>query len=243
MPTWKNTQILSYRKLFDMGMCSINIYIHRLLCAGWTWLMLTRVHHSPIQFPLKHYHTPPQFCEILEGLYWLGYLHDTASWCVHWGDPLLVVIFNIVINTLVHTLQAHLDLGLDPGVDLQMIPALRANSPASILPVSARHITGARCSDQGWKPRLPSVGAWHSKHPLVNTFAIRWSLSGSVKLLGRNILCSFREWKEHSSVSYNTCWSWLTSALRQDTRRSTCTKLAVVHVAHRCSRFSSTELR
>ena len=37
------------------------------------WLDLANayesVHHSLIQFALKHYHAPPQFCQVLEALY------------------------------------------------------------------------------------------------------------------------------------------------------------------------------
>jgi len=77
------------------------------------------VHHSLIQFTLKHYHAPPRFCQVLEALYsGLSAQVITADWAtpliplqigVYQGDPLSVVIFNTVTNTLVDTLQTHVD--------------------------------------------------------------------------------------------------------------------------------------
>ena len=85
---------------------------HKSLAVCWLDLANAygSVHHSLIQFSLKHYHAPPQFCKILEALY--SDLHAkviTADWAtpmiplqvgVYQGDPLSVVIFNTVINTL-----------------------------------------------------------------------------------------------------------------------------------------------
>lgn len=73
------------------------------------------VHHSLIQFAICHYHSPPQFCNIIQSL--CSDLHGTVvtdDWStaaiplelgVYQGEPLLVVIFNMVINTMVDTLQ------------------------------------------------------------------------------------------------------------------------------------------
>lgn len=89
------------------------------------WLDLANaygtVHHSLIQFSLKHYQVPPQFCSILQSLYSdLSESILTPEWStpsiplqvgVYQGDPLSVVVFNTVINTMVDTLQQHNHLG------------------------------------------------------------------------------------------------------------------------------------
>ena len=89
------------------------------------WLDLANaygsVHHSLIQFSLRHYHAPPQFLSVLRALYsGLNAKVITADWetpvvplqmGVYQGDPLSVVIFNTVINTLVDTLTTRIDLG------------------------------------------------------------------------------------------------------------------------------------
>ena len=89
------------------------------------WLDLTNaygsVHHSLIQFALRHYHAPPQFCQTMQALHIdLTAKVITDQWAtpavplsieVYQGDPLSVVIFNTVINTLVDALQTRLDLG------------------------------------------------------------------------------------------------------------------------------------
>ena len=89
------------------------------------WLDLANaygsVHHSLIQFSLRHYHAPPQFLNILQALYsQLSAKVITAEWetpsillqkGVYQGDPLSVVIFNTVMNTLLDTVSLRLDLG------------------------------------------------------------------------------------------------------------------------------------
>ena len=89
------------------------------------WLDLANaygsVHHSLIQFSLRHYHAPPQFLSVLRALYsGLSAKVITADWKtpvvplqmgVYQGDPLSVVIFNTVMNTLVDTLTTRIDLG------------------------------------------------------------------------------------------------------------------------------------
>ena len=73
--------------------------------AGWTWLMpMGSVHHSLIDFSLRHYQAPPQFLAILRTLYSeLKAKIITHEWetpiislqkGVYQGDPLLVV-YNI----------------------------------------------------------------------------------------------------------------------------------------------------
>ena len=42
------------------------------------------VHHSLIQFALKHYHAPPQFCQVLEALY-SGLLAQVIT--TDWATP------------------------------------------------------------------------------------------------------------------------------------------------------------
>ena len=72
------------------------------------------VHHSLIQFSLEHYHTPPEFCRLLQSWYTgLSGIISTDRWStdpvplrtgVYQGDPLSVVIFLTVMNTLSDTL-------------------------------------------------------------------------------------------------------------------------------------------
>ena len=96
---------------------------HKSLAVSWLDLANAygSVHHMLIQFAMKHYHTPPQLCLILESLYSdLSATILTPEWStpsiplkigVYQGDPLSVVVFNTVINTLVDTLQVRNDLG------------------------------------------------------------------------------------------------------------------------------------
>ena len=69
------------------------------------------VNHNLIAFSLKHYHAPPQFCNMLEPLY-SGLKGSIVSqqWTtnsfnigkgVFQGDPLSVLLFNTVMNTYI----------------------------------------------------------------------------------------------------------------------------------------------
>ena len=96
---------------------------HKSLAVAWLDLANAygSVHHTLIQFAMKHYHAPPQLCSILESLYSdLSATILTPEWStpsiplkigVYQGDPLSVVVFNTVINTLVDTLQVRNNLG------------------------------------------------------------------------------------------------------------------------------------
>lgn len=89
------------------------------------WLDLANaygsVHHSLIEFTLKHYHAPPKFTGIVQSFYsHLSVKVCTSSWStpliplqvgVYQGDPLSVVIFNTVINTMVDSIKGRTDLG------------------------------------------------------------------------------------------------------------------------------------
>ena len=89
------------------------------------WLDLANaygsVHHSLINFSLKHYHAPPKFLYIVQALYSeLNAKVITTEWetpdipiqkGVYQGDPLSVVIFNTVMNTLLDTVSLRIDLG------------------------------------------------------------------------------------------------------------------------------------
>ena len=89
------------------------------------WLDLANaygsVHHSLIQFALRHYHAPQKFQSIVASLYSnLSASIKTNEWAtscipleigVYQGDPLSVVIFNTVMNTMVDTLKLQTDLG------------------------------------------------------------------------------------------------------------------------------------
>ena len=118
-----------------------------------SWLDLANaygsVHHSLIDFSLRHYHAPPQFLSTVQALY--KGLHAkviTAEWetpvislqkGVYQGDPLSVVIFNTVMNTLLDTVSLRTDLGYRFSNSRRRVNILQyaddtcliANSPAS----------------------------------------------------------------------------------------------------------------
>ena len=105
------------------------------------------VHHSLIDFPLHHYHTP-HFCNVVASLYsGLPARVSTDAWTspsfprnigVYQGDPLSGIIFNAVINTLVDTLNLKKDLGysLSPSHQVNLLQyaddtCIIASSPAA----------------------------------------------------------------------------------------------------------------
>ena len=117
------------------------------------WLDLANaygsVHHSLIDFSLRHYHAPPQFLTTVQALYTgLNAKVITAEWetpliplqkGVYQGDPLSVVIFNTVMNTLLDTISLRIDLGYQFSNSPRQVNILQyaddtclvANSPAS----------------------------------------------------------------------------------------------------------------
>ena len=117
------------------------------------WLDLANaygsVHHSLINYSLRHYHAPPQFLAIVQALYsGLNAKIITAEWetsviplqkGVYQGDPLSVVIFNTVMNTLLDTISLRPDLGYQFSNSQRRVNILQyaddtclvANSPAS----------------------------------------------------------------------------------------------------------------
>ena len=116
------------------------------------WLDLANaygsVHHSLIDFSLRHYHAPEELQLMVQALYSdLSGSVITAEWStptiplqigVYQGDPLSVVIFNTVINTLVDTLKKHTNLGysLSPNHQINLLQyaddtCLVANGPAA----------------------------------------------------------------------------------------------------------------
>ena len=82
---------------------------HKSLAVAWLDLANAygSIHHSLIQFSMKHYHAPPELCSILDALYSdLSTTILTQKWTtpsiplksgVYQGDPLSVVVFNTVI--------------------------------------------------------------------------------------------------------------------------------------------------
>ena len=143
------------------------------------WLDLAnaygRVHHSLIDFSLRHYHAPPQFLSTVQALY-TG-LHAkviAAEWetpviplkkGVYQGDPLSVAIFNTVMNTLLDTVSLWTDLcyrfsNCRCRVNiLQYVDdiCLIANLPASCQYCSTPPRSGY--SGLGCQLRFPSVSA------------------------------------------------------------------------------------
>ena len=99
------------------GLLADTRHKHRSVAVCWLDLANAygSVHHSLIDFTLKHYHALDQFQLMVSALYTgLSAQISTQHWCttavplqrgVYQGDPLSVVIFNTVINTLVDTLK------------------------------------------------------------------------------------------------------------------------------------------
>ena len=124
---------------------------HKALAVCWLDLANAygSVHHSLIEFSLRHYHAPPQFLSILHSLYsGLNGIVTTKTWetplvslqkGVYQGDPLSVVIFNTVMNTLVDTISLRIDLGYQFSGSQRRVNILQyaddtclvANSPAA----------------------------------------------------------------------------------------------------------------
>ena len=86
---------------------------HKTLAVCWLDLKSAygSVHHSLIEYSLKHYHAPPKFYNMIRFFYQeLSASAITPEWStaqiplnigVFQGGPLSVMIFNTVINTLV----------------------------------------------------------------------------------------------------------------------------------------------
>ncbi len=106
------------------------------------------VHHSLIDFSLRHYHAPKELQLMVQALYSdLPGSVITTEWSTptipfqvgaYQGDPLSVVIFNTVINTLVDTLKKHTTLGytLTPNHQINLLQyaddtCLVADGPAA----------------------------------------------------------------------------------------------------------------
>ena len=117
------------------------------------WLDLANaygsVHHSLIEYSLRHYQAPAQFQHILSAFYTdLSASVSTNEWAtdliplgvgVYQGDPLSVAVFNTVINILVDTLGTRLNLGFQISDSRHRVNLLQyaddtcivANGPAS----------------------------------------------------------------------------------------------------------------
>ena len=124
---------------------------HKSLAVCWLDLANAygSVHHSLIDYSLRHYHAPPQFLSAVQSLFsGLNAKVITAEWetpviplqkGVYQGDPLSVVIFNTVMCTLIDTVSLRTDLGYKFSNSARTINILQyaddtclvANSPAS----------------------------------------------------------------------------------------------------------------
>ena len=122
-----------------------------------SWLNIANaygsVHHSLIQFSLAHYHTPPEFCRLLQSWYTgLSATISTEEWFtdpvplnigVYQGDPLSVVIFLTVMNTLSDALHSRSDLGFTlPNSSITINHLLYANDACIISnsPAGCQHL-------------------------------------------------------------------------------------------------------
>ena len=130
---------------------------HKHRSVAVCWLDLANaygsVHHSLIDFTLKHYHAPDQFQLMVSALYTkLSAQISTQHWCttavplqrgVYQGDPLSVVIFNTVINTLVDTLKTRRELGYTLSGTKYQINLLQYADDSCIVgdsPASVQHL-------------------------------------------------------------------------------------------------------
>ena len=112
------------------------------------WLDLANaygsVNHNLIAFSLRHYHAPPQFCNMLEALY-SGLKGSIVSqqWTTNsfnigkggfQGDPLSVLIFNTVMNTYIDTIaNSFQDYGYQISLSDHKINLLQYADDTSLL--------------------------------------------------------------------------------------------------------------
>ena len=187
---------------------------HKSLAVCWLDLANAygSVHHSLIEFSIRHYHAPPQFCSIIRSLY--SDLYGTVvtnDWStatiplelgIYQGDPLSVVIFNTVINTMVDTLQTRSDLGfLFPNSRHQVNllqyaddTCITANSPAAgqhLLDMVDRWLQWS-----GMRAKVPkchclalqgSTGKLYDPHLSIASQSIPFIGSNSIRFLGMTI--------------------------------------------------------
>ena len=179
------------------------------------WLDLANaygsVHHSLIDYSLRHYHAPSAFCSMVQGLYGgLSASVITKEWStpaiplqigVYQGDPLSVVVFNTVINTLVDTLRRRSDLGYDltPSHTVGLLQyaddtCITANSPAA-----CQHLLNMTDQWLLWSRMKVKVPKCHSlaiksssaevvdPHLTISNAAIPFIGSSTISFLGRKI--------------------------------------------------------
>ena len=111
------------------------------------------VHHSLIQFALRHYHAPPALCNLLHSWYsGLSASISTPDWItpsiplkigVYQGNPLSVLIFLTVMATLSDTLAPFMDLGVVvPGSESRVNHLLYADDTCitAHTPAACQHL-------------------------------------------------------------------------------------------------------
>ena len=128
---------------------------HRSLAVCWVDLANAygSVHHSLIQFSLRHYYAPPKLTNLVNSFYAdLAATVSSGSWAtplisiqvgVYQGDPFSVVIFNTVINTLVDTIRTRSDLGYSFAQSQPPINLLQYADDICLIgnsPVSCQHL-------------------------------------------------------------------------------------------------------
>ena len=179
------------------------------------WLDLANaygsVHHSLIDFSLRHYHAPPQFLAIVQALYTgLNAKIITAEWetaviplqkGVYQGDPLSVVIFNTTMNTLLDTISLRIDLGYQFSKSCRKLNILQYADDTCLVassPASCQHllnITADWLQWSGMAAKIPkcqclslqgSSGRLVGPHLTLNGVPIPFS-TGAVRFLGMQV--------------------------------------------------------
>ena len=186
---------------------------HRLLVVCWLDLANAygSVHHSLINFSLRHYHAPPQFLSVVQTLYdGLSARVITADWetsdiplqkGVYQGDPLSVVIFNTVMNTLLDTMSLRVDLGYQFANSPRHVNILQYADDTCLLtnsPAACQFLLNITADWLQWSGRVAkipkcqclslaaSTGKLVDPHLTLNRASIPFA-SGPVRFLGMQV--------------------------------------------------------
>ena len=140
---------------------------HRSVAIAWLDLANAygSVHHDLIQFSLRHYHLPHDLCNLIRLPYTnLSVTIITKQWStthiqlkkgVYQGDPLSVIIFNLVINTLVDTLKQDLHHGFTLPKSRHQINLLQFADYTCLIGKDSAAITPQWLQWSGMKAKVP----------------------------------------------------------------------------------------
>ena len=180
---------------------------HRSIAVAWLDLANAygSVHHSLIQFSLKHYHAPSRFSSIIGHLYsGLSARILTEDWStpsiplnmgVYQGDPLSVVIFNTVINTLVDIVKSRPDLGYKVHGTSYSVNMLQYADDTCLVgnsPAACQHLLNITDKWLSWslmRAKIPKCSAVYLQASTGHSTDPQLTLSGqSIPFLGNDTI-------------------------------------------------------